>query len=167
MTNRETPPETPTKDPILRDFQGEDTPEFVTHIRTALAEFGYRGDSKYDFDLNDPGAYYDRIWILENENSIAGSIAIKLRSDTEAQIKRMYITPDIQGKGHGQRLLDNAVTWVEREGVKTLWLVTTDLMKQAQRFYKKAGFRRVETFPEWDHVNPHDLYYRLDLPPYR
>ena len=61
------------------------------------------------------------------------------------KLNRIYIDPSVQGKGIGKKIIH----WMETElqEIKTsyLWLEVMDTQENAIQFYKKLGFRIVES----------------------
>ena len=76
------------------------------------------------------------------ENDTIAGIAIIRKVDTEtAEIKRLYVLPDHQGKGIGKRLLtDVLISFPEVEKVA---LFVEEQNKPAISFYKKFNFSNV------------------------
>ena len=77
------------------------------------------------------------------ENDVLAGIAIIRKVDAEtAEIKRLYVLPDHQGKGIGRRLLtDILIAFAEVERVK---LFVEEQNKPAISFYKKFNFEEKE-----------------------
>ena len=69
--------------------------------------------------------------------------ALKRTSAERAEVKRMRVHPDYQGRGYGQLILDELETRARALGYQTLHLDTSVLQIAAQRLYEKNGFREV------------------------
>jgi ribosomal protein S18 acetylase RimI-like enzyme len=70
--------------------------------------------------------------------------ALKRTSPEErAEIKRMRVHPEYQGRGYGQLMLDELEVRARVLGYQTLHLDTSILQIPAQRLYEKNGFREV------------------------
>jgi ribosomal protein S18 acetylase RimI-like enzyme len=65
----------------------------------------------------------------------------------EAEIRALAVTPQGQGRGTGNALLQATIERAGRAGVRNLVLLTQPDMRAAQHLYQKAGFRRL---PERD-----------------
>ena len=63
---------------------------FETYVAAPLAEFAKA-----------PGAR-ERIWIVEKDGQVAGSVAIVEVSEKEAQLRWMLLTADLRGYGLGR-----------------------------------------------------------------
>lgn len=71
-----------------------------------------------------------------------GCGALKLH-DTVAEIKRMWVAPDVRGLGLGRRLLAELEARADR---RTLRLETNGALREAVALYRAAGFREVAPF---------------------
>ncbi|MDQ2714593.1 MAG: GNAT family N-acetyltransferase [Chloroflexota bacterium] len=69
--------------------------------------------------------------------------AFRRTSLERAEIKRMRVHPDYQGRGFGQMILSELETRARAMGYKTLHLDTSVLQVPAQKLYEKNGFREV------------------------
>ncbi|HYU77153.1 MAG TPA: GNAT family N-acetyltransferase, partial [Ktedonobacteraceae bacterium] len=69
--------------------------------------------------------------------------ALKRTSPERAEIKRMRVHPDYQGRGYGQLILDELEARARALGYQILHLDTSILQIPAQRLYEKNGFREV------------------------
>ena len=69
--------------------------------------------------------------------------ALRRTSPERAEIKRMRVHPDYQGRGIGQIILSELEAQALAIGYKTLHLDTSVVQLAAQRLYEKNGFREV------------------------
>ena len=89
----------------------------------------------------------ERIWIVEQNGTVKGSIAIITFSETEAQLRWFLLHPDLRGQGIGKRLVQEAVAFAKNAGYQCCHLWTTGDLKAAGHLYQSAGFRRVQSTP--------------------
>jgi ribosomal protein S18 acetylase RimI-like enzyme len=82
----------------------------------------------------------------------------------DGELKRLYLIKDQQSCGWGSRLLETALTWLERNGPRTLWLGVWSENFGAQRFYARYGFSKVGTY-EFPVGQVRDLEFILRRPP--
>lgn len=61
----------------------------------------------------------------------------------DGELKRLYVLASHQNGGHGGRLFDATMQWLERDGPRTLWIGVWSENHGAQRFYARHGFERV------------------------
>ena len=95
----------------------------------------------YEFALN-YDENKDRIWIAEYNNEIIGSIAIIDRGD-RAQLRWLLLHPDFRGIGLAKYLLHEALDYCRKVDYKSVYLETTDDLKEAISLYTKQGFMKV------------------------
>ncbi len=84
-------------------------------------------------------------WVALFEGKVIGTIAlVKLQNHCGA-IKKMFVTKDFRGeKQIGRKLLDTLVSYCKEQGYEYLYLGTVEVLKAAQKFYKKNGFELIE-----------------------
>lgn len=61
----------------------------------------------------------------------------------DGELKRLYVLKAFQNGGHGARLFEAALDWLQRDGPRTLWIGVWSENPGAQRFYARHGFERV------------------------
>ncbi len=105
---------------------------FEAYVAVPLSEFVLRNDPR------------EKIWIVEDEGKVAGSIAICKGSETEAQLRWFIIHPSIRGKGLGRILLSLAIGFAETSGFQSLFLWTVEHLESAKHLYLDAGFTLAE-----------------------
>jgi len=87
-----------------------------------------------DKNLAPPDAYPSHV----------GSIAIIESSPEEAQLRWLFLTPELRGKGVGRKLMDKALSFASEAGYRYVFLWTTSELEDAARLYEAAGFRIIE-----------------------
>lgn len=87
----------------------------------------------------------ERIWIVEKEGMVRGSVAIVEYSKTEAQLRWLLLHPEIRGMGIGKRLMDEAVSFGKKMGYQSIFLWTVRGLEAATAIYKEKGFRLTES----------------------
>ena len=92
--------------------------------------------------LSDQG----RMYLITDGTTKAGVVALHPRSQTEAEVKRMYVRPDHRGKGLSRVLLDRLVEDSRLIGYSTVVLESLVFMKSAHSLYESAGFEYVNAF---------------------
>jgi cytosine/creatinine deaminase len=105
---------------------------FDSYVAIPLAEFALRKSPR------------ERIWIVENEGRIAGSVAVVRSSEREAQLRWLLLHPDLRGRGLGRRLVEEALAFCRYAGYKSIFLWTVDTLPEATGLYRSAGFRETE-----------------------
>ena len=129
----------------LRPFRPEESPQVLRLVESVLAEFGFGlGGHDEDWDLEDMAAFYappsSVFLVLETDGEIVGTVAVKRRSDAEAELRRMYLRSDLRGRGHGKELLCAAVEFARSAGCETIFLETSEKLERAIGLYTSFGF---------------------------
>ena len=142
----------------LRRYQPSDM-EAVEYLHVyAIQQTGaYLGRGSWDDDvyaieeqyLNNQGEFLIGEW----DGTFVAMGALRRTSPERAEIKRMRIHPDYQGRGFGQLILTELIARARALGYKTLHLDTSILQVPAQKLYEKNGFRKVGG----------DMYHNLEV----
>jgi ribosomal protein S18 acetylase RimI-like enzyme len=61
----------------------------------------------------------------------------------DAELYRLYVLRDHQGRRLGPLLMETALTWLDRDGPGPLWLGVWSGNVKAQAFYARYGFEKV------------------------
>jgi GNAT superfamily N-acetyltransferase len=69
------------------------------------------------------------------------AILVPAARPSDAELRRLYVTPERWGQGVGSRLLDAALQQAQRAGATTAWLWVLDKNNQARTFYEHRGWR--------------------------
>jgi len=118
---------------------------------------GYLYSKEYGFDSNFepyvaiPLAEFvmshtdrEKIWIVEREKEIVGSVAIVRYSDQLAQLRWLLLHPKIRGFGIGKNLVEEGIAFCRDCGYSSLFLWTVDILKEATQLYQSIGFKLTE-----------------------
>ncbi|HET8634239.1 MAG TPA: GNAT family N-acetyltransferase [Gemmatimonadales bacterium] len=89
----------------------------------------------------------ERIWLVEHEDELVGTIAIVEESPGTAQLRWFLVAPEARGNGLGGRLLHQAIAFSRDAGYGKIILWTVSALTDAARLYRMAGFRKVEEHP--------------------
>jgi putative acetyltransferase len=133
----------------LRLFQPHDSSQVLHLVESVLAEFGFGlGGHDDDWDIENVVEFYappaSAFFVLESDSRIVGTVGIKQRSDTESELRRMYLQSDLRGRRHGKKLLLAALEFARSQGCKTIFLETSEKMGRAVGLYEAFGFARTD-----------------------
>ncbi len=84
----------------------------------------------------------ERIWIVEKNDEVKGSIAIVKVSETQAQLRWFLLHPDLRGLGLGKRLIQAAMDFCRDAGYQSIQLWTISEQETAIHLYQSFGFRK-------------------------
>jgi ribosomal protein S18 acetylase RimI-like enzyme len=128
----------------VRHFRNEDTQKAIEFHERVLRGTGTFVPGPWNDDMKNIEAVYVRpggcFVLIEEDETIIAMGALKILSDHEAEIKRMRVEPSRQRQGLGQMILDYLLSHAKKRGIQRVILNTTELQKQAQRFYEKNQF---------------------------
>src|SRR5437763_7959366 len=117
------------------------------HVHAIQQAGAYLGRGPWDDDVYAIEEVYFKnrgeFLIGECDGLFVAMGALKRTSRQRAEIKRMRVHPEYQGRGYGQLILDELEARARALGYQTLHLDTSILQIAAQRLYDKNGFREV------------------------
>jgi DNA-binding MarR family transcriptional regulator/GNAT superfamily N-acetyltransferase len=100
--------------------------------------------------------------VASTQGSPVACGALKLHPETRiAEVKRMWVSPDVRGLGLGRRLLERLAAEASARGIRTLRLETNRALTEARHLYESAGFAEVEAFST-EHYAHHWFERNLD-----
>ncbi|MBO4888996.1 MAG: GNAT family N-acetyltransferase [Firmicutes bacterium] len=103
---------------------------------------------------------FDRFWCLVSEEAVVGTVGVQRLDDQTAELKALYLSENLRGRGLGYRLLDTAVAFAKDSGYRRIVLDSMSKYESAARLYKKYGFQETARYNE----NPYaDVFMKLDL----
>jgi GNAT superfamily N-acetyltransferase len=88
---------------------------------------------------------------VDATGAAVGHCALR-RSGTDAELKRMYVTPGARGGGVGAALLAAAEAAAGRLGADRVVLQTGDRQPDAVALYRRAGYTPIPAFPPYDRL---------------
>jgi GNAT superfamily N-acetyltransferase len=72
--------------------------------------------------------------------------ALKLHGRKPAEVKRMWVAPEMRGLGLGSRLLSELEQRARGAGARTARLETNRALTEAIALYQRSGYREVAAF---------------------
>jgi len=83
--------------------------------------------------------------IVRHEGSDAGYFSITFAADGIAKLNKLYLMPELQGKGLGQIMLARVFFLAAQHGACEVRLQVNKANKRAQSAYERFGFRHIES----------------------
>ena len=117
------------------------------HVFALQQTGGYLGRGPWDDDIFTVEDVYlknqGEFLIGEDEGLFVAMGALRRTSPERAEVKRMRVHPDYQGRGYGQIILTELEARAGDLGYRTLHLDTSVVQIPAQKLYEKNGYREV------------------------
>jgi GNAT superfamily N-acetyltransferase len=161
--------------PQIQTFSPEYTDGVVRLILPIQQqEFGIAITADAQPDLRDIPGFYQRgagnFWVALDGGEVVGSIGLLDIGHGQAALRKMFVRPSHRGREHGvaAALLATLLEHARDQGLKEIYLGTTDKFLAAHRFYEKHGFTAVarESLPPAFPVMAVDsVFYALRLSP--
>jgi ribosomal protein S18 acetylase RimI-like enzyme len=80
------------------------------------------------------------------DHSLIGCFGIRKIDDKTCELKRMYLSKELRGRGLGEKLLLKALEIARLSGYQHMRLDTLPSMQSAFGLYQKLGFREIEPY---------------------
>lgn len=106
----------------------------------------------------DEHAFYDQynkidtlqhVVVVYADGKPAGCGAIKAFSDTQTEVKRMYVAPEFRGRGIAKALLSELETWARELGFTQCILETGKRQTEAVGLYPACGYVVTENYGQY------------------
>src|SRR5262249_53013223 len=135
---------------IRNDLQPGDI-GYITYLHGTLYAAEYGWDYTFEAYVAAPLSEFakshterERIWIVEKDSKLAGSVAIVEASKEQAQLRWFLLHRDLRGRGLGKLLLEEAVRFCRDSGYSSIFLWTVSALIAAGNLYRVIGFRVTE-----------------------
>jgi len=124
------------------------TPEWerplIALIEGCYAEYGQRIElDTLDDDLHRIEEEYLKaggaFQVLLDKERLIGSVAVKLKKEGEAELKRVFLDPEYRGKGIGKKLSLWAFGFAAGRGCRMLHVWSDALYETAHHLYRRLG----------------------------
>ena len=84
-----------------------------------------------------------KILMAIKDNVVIGTCAIIMKESDTAELAKLSVSPDAQGKGVGRMLAMESVKEAHRMGLKTIFLFSNNILGRAIRLYESFGFKHM------------------------
>jgi N-acetylglutamate synthase-like GNAT family acetyltransferase len=101
---------------------------FESYVAEPLAQFTKRANPR------------ERIWIVEQNEQVLGSIALCEVSKSEAQLRWFLLSPELRGQGVGKHLIQSLIDFATSQGYESIFLWTVKGLEAARNIYISHGF---------------------------
>lgn len=131
------------------------SPQEIEALRALFREYaaslpydlGYQG---FEAELAAlPGSYAEPRGCLllgRDSKESAGCVALRPFDDDRCEMKRLYVRPRFQGRGHGRALAERVIAEANTRNYRSMLLDTLASMTSAIRLYESLGFVRRDAY---------------------
>ena len=99
--------------------------------------------------------------IARVDDEPAGMVALRPKSESRCEMKRLFVRSEARGLGLGRQLAERIIAEARARGYAEMILDTLPMMKDAQRMYERLGFVDIE--PYYDSPVEGTRFMLLDL----
>jgi len=131
----------------IRAWQPGDRQAAFDLIAAVLAEYGLQSEpDRTDWDVwNVEDAYQKtggQFWVVEQSGELVGTAAFYPieRGEHAVEIRKMYLSPVVRGKGLGRFLLQELERTIAEQGYGQIWIETASVLKAAVQLYETSGY---------------------------
>ena len=93
------------------------------------------------------------VLIACQEEWAVGCAGLKRYSETDAELKRLWVEPAFRGRHIAARLMDQIEEKALQMGFRRLILQTRPLMADAVALYEKRGYALIPNYPPYDQLD--------------
>lgn len=143
----------PNNNFTIREIKPSDNAGIASVIRSILIEFGVPKvgtayeDTALDFMHETYNILNASYLVVEKNGKLYGGAGIMQLQDSKhpiCELQKMYLHADARGKGIGRLLMKTCLSRAIEYGFKQCYLETLPYMKDAQKLYKKTGFKPLD-----------------------
>ena len=150
---------------IIREFRNQDHDQIVSLIISILeAEFPQTLNNFSQEDIDNIKSGYEgereNFFVIENNNSIIGTVGIKEDDKKTALMRRLFINPDYRGKGFGKKLIEKVINFCKDNKYNKIRFRGNLIMKNARSMLNSIGFKEDKS-NDLSILNLYELIYSI------
>ena len=132
--------------PVIRSAIDADGPVVCRLVEAVLAEFALTPDyGGMDADLLRPGSFYGERagvfdLVLDAGGAVAGTAALLPLDVDTVELRKMYFSPAIRGRGWGRLMVERMMAIARSRGYVRMELKTASVLTGAIALYESCGF---------------------------
>lgn len=128
-------------------------PDFCALIAALDEELGARYGAQMEFfGQYNHSARIKTALVARVNGEPVGCGCFKPVSQGAVELKRVFVTPDVRGRGVARALLRELEAWARELGFRAAVLETGILQPEAIRLYEAAGYERIPNYAPYEDV---------------
>ena len=140
-------------------FESDDAQRLIRALDEGLAQL-YPPEQRFGPNFKGDGLFL----VARHDGRAVGCGAIRRVDQVTAEVKRMYVEPDLRGQGAGRAVLDALERAAAEMGVRKLMLETGVHQHAAIALYLHAGFAECPCWGEYL-TSPTSVCYAKEISP--
>lgn len=139
---------------IILQRHNSDHPDFQTLVRALDIDLRVRDGDEHAFfaQYNKIDSIQHVVLAFENGKAV-GCGAIKPYETSSMEVKRMYVPPELRGRGIAARVLQELESWSKELGYASCILETGKKMPEAIRLYEKSHYTLIPNYGQYAGVD--------------
>ena len=127
-----------------------DDPEFRALVVLLDQELAVHNGDKNDFfvQYNKIDKIKHALVILDDDKPV-GIGAIREFNEDTTEVKRMYVLPELRGKGIAAEVLSGLEAWAKELGYRYTILETATYLPAAVKLYERSGYERIPNYGQY------------------
>lgn len=130
----------------FRPIRQDDEENVRKIIFSILEDYGLKVNTDgVDGDLFNITKHYEEglFGVIEEKNTrlIVGSFALFPLSESEVELRKMYILKEFRGRGLGKWTIDFCEAYAQSKGYECISLETASVLKEARSLYLTKGYK--------------------------
>jgi N-acetylglutamate synthase-like GNAT family acetyltransferase len=141
-----------------------DSPEALLLIDELSKELAarYGDDGTGDFDPHNTEIEKSCFVIARLNEEAVGCGALRPMTENIGEVKRMFVKPEMRGKGISRKILNELEKAAKEFGYEKVWLETGVLQPEAVGLYEKDGYIRIKNYGIYEN-NPLSICFEKKL----
>lgn len=84
--------------------------------------------------------------LAEQEQQFIGMVALRKKTKTICEMKRLFVLPSVTGLGVGKKLTIDIIEQAKKMGFKQMVLDTLQRLEPAMHLYQQLGFKEIPAY---------------------
>jgi GNAT superfamily N-acetyltransferase len=126
----------------------------------------YGGSDNAHLDVDELRPPRGLFLVARRERHLVGGVGLRSISDPTlhfAEVKRLWVRPDLRREGIGLTLMNEVETSARELGYVTLFLETGPAQPEALAMYESTGWTKIEQYPPGAFIHPNSHRFKKDL----